>query len=121
MLYAYSRDDIVRTIRDCECTSDGIYWCPYVWDKLMREGLLDDSIYAYKREMFEKKMYFTENDIDLFLSEKKIFNLDELNYYNKSKRFSSINDDLKNLSIYDYVPNKLFTLEELLDCYEYII
>lgn len=121
MLYAYSRDDIVQTIRDSERTSDGIYWCPYIWDKLMREGLIDDAIYAYKREMFEHRMYFTESDIELFLSERKIFNLDELSYYNKSKRFSSTNEDLKKLSIYDTIPNKLFTLEELLDCYEYII
>lgn len=120
-IYAYSREHLVSLIKDSDYTNDGIYWCPSLSGEIMKSGVLDDSKYAYNRKMFENKMYFSEYDIRVFLATEKIPNFDELAYYNKIKKFVRDNYDLIELSLDDYIPNRQFTLEELIDCYDYII
>lgn len=119
--FKYSREELVSIIRSHEVTNDGLYWCPYVCDMLFDSGDNVDTKYAYSRKLFENKMYFAETDIELFLSERHIYNLFEDEYYNKSLRFRKTNGELVKLKVDDVVPGKEFTIGELVDCYEYII
>ena len=65
-------------------------------------------------------MYFTDEDIELYLSkEKKDVNMDAK--YRKGLQFYETNKELKSLNISDLVLPNEFTVEELIDSYEYII
>ena len=73
-LFKYSREELAKYIRNSEMTTDDIYWCPTFCEMLFERGNNNDRKYAYKRELFENRMYFKEEDIELFLTERKIFN-----------------------------------------------
>lgn len=117
--YKLSREDIVKLIKSEETTKDGHYWYPYFDDLNEIKGQKEDNYY-YPREMFKHKLYFTNEDIELYLAKKKMnINMDVK--YRKGIRFYDINKELKNLKLNDVVPPNQFSISELIDAYEYII
>ena len=119
-MYENSREENVKYIKKCEKTKEGYYWCPDFLNKNLNEGgLNDDEKYFYDRDLFKYKMYFSEEEINVYLSEKMCeFDIDQM--YRKACLFHETNKELKKNKIKDKVGNYLFTLEELIDCFEYI-
>ena len=118
--YKLDRNDIINLIKNNQKTRDGNYWYPYFDEINEEKGKKNDCDYYYPREMFKHKMYFTDEDVELYLSkEKKDINMDAK--YRKSLQFYETNKELKSLNISDLVLPNEFTVEELIDSYEYII
>lgn len=115
--FRYTRQKLMKIINKCRISSEGVYWCPFLIDLIELEGEISDDEYFYPREIFYKKMYFSEEDLEIFLSktEKKL----EINeYMHKNLNFYYTNQDILNLEIYDKI-NNLYTISELLDMYEF--
>lgn len=117
--YKFSREDIVKIIKTKDKTEDGHYWFPDFDDFNELKGNKEDSYY-YSRDMFKHKMYFTDEDIQLYTAKKKK-NTDIDFKYRKAVRFYEINKELKSFNVNDIVPPNKFTVAELIDAYEYII
>lgn len=119
--YKLSREKIVDMIKsNNNRTHDGFYWYPkFILENLI-QGNEKDYEYYYPRDFFKYKMYFSNNDIDAYLSKKKLmFNIDSM--YRKSFDFFDKNKDLINIdNIKKNIPSVDFTIENLIDCYEYI-
>lgn len=118
-MYRHSREEIVKTIRNCEKTKDGFYWCPKFRILNLDVGNIKDDYY-YKRELFEYKMYFSEKEIGVYLSKERL-DYSFLDLYKKSQRFYENNKNIQSLNINDYVFKNKFKVGELIDCFEFII
>ena len=70
--YIFSRKDIVSLIKKNEKTKDGNYWYPDLINIILIKGKIDDNIYFYERSLFKYKLYYSELDIQLFLSEEPL-------------------------------------------------
>lgn len=120
LLYKFTREDIVKKIKSYDKqTNDGHYWFP-IFDEVNEERGITTDDYYYPREMFKNKLYFTEDDIKLYLAKRKQrVNMDLK--YRKALRFYDINKELKLYHVNDKVPPNEFTVGELIDAYEFII
>lgn len=119
--YKYTREEIIETIKKKnEKTKEGYYWCPYFIEMNMDEnGLNCDDKYFYDRDVFKYKMYFSEKEMEAYISEKVCFvNIDDM--YRKSCLFHETNYELKDHKLKDKVKNYLFNVEELIECFEYL-
>lgn len=116
MSYKYSRYTLFRMIKACQKTEDGHYWTAFMPDLLLVEGRVKDSEYFYSREMFAKKMYFTERDVDIFMS-KEALDVDELEFAQVSEKFFETNKDIGNLDVTMKLYQESFTVGELIDCF----
>ena len=120
--YEYCREQIAENILcDGKKTNDGFYWYPsFIYENSL-EGNCKDYEFYYPREMFKFKLYFSEDDIKAYLSKKKIDNFDIDFMFRKSIQFYDNNKELKkykNINI--KLPGVEFTLNELIDCFEYL-
>lgn len=119
--YKYNREEIVKMIQEkCERTKDGIYWTPNIVVYLIMKGLADDSKYAYDREDFFEKVYFTQTDFDYFLAKRKKNDLRYKDMKKIDKAFINNNYDTFNLKLKDRVRPYDFNVEELLNNFIYI-
>lgn len=118
--YKFTRENIVKQITSFdEATQDGHYWFP-LFDEINEEKGENLDDYFYPREMFKHKMYFTKEDIRLYLSKRKErINMDVK--YRKALRFYETNKELKRFNVKDIVPPNEFTVGELIDAFEYIV
>lgn len=118
--YKFTRENVVKQITSFdEATRDGHYWFP-LFDEINEEKGENLDDYFYPREMFKHKMYFTKEDIRLYLSKRKErINMDVK--YRKALRFYETNKELKRFNVKDIVPPNEFTVGELIDAFEYIV
>lgn len=117
--YRYSREEIVEIIKKCDKTKDGFYWCPKFRILNIDEGDKKDDYY-YNRELFRFKLYFSDDEINLYLSKDRL-DYNFLDFYRKSTRFYETNKNIVSLNINDYIAKKKFKVGELIDCFEFII
>lgn len=117
--YAISRKDFLLLIKYSEKTKDGYYWYPIFPEICSKNGHISDEEYYYDREYFIHKLYFKPEELDAFLSKKKM-EFDIENMYRKSIMFYDTNKELKYLKLEDTIPGSEFKLYELIDCFEYI-
>lgn len=120
--YKFSREKIISLIKSYnKRTRDGFYWYPnFILENLI-QGNEKDYEYYYPRDFFKYKMYFSDNDIDAYLSKEKISDYNSDSMYRKSYDFYDKNKDLCNIkNIKKRLPDVDFTIENLIDCYEYI-
>lgn len=120
--YEYCREQIVENILcDGKKTNDGFYWYPNFSYENLLEGNCKDYEFYYPREMFKFKLYFSKSEIEAYLAKNKINNFDIDFMFRKSIQFY---DNNKNLIEYKNInkklPNVEFTLNELIDCFEYL-
>lgn len=118
-MYKYSREEIVKIVKQCKKTKDGYYWCPKFRFLNLDVGNNKDDYY-YNREMFRFKMYFSDNELNVYLSKDRL-DYNFLDFYRKSCRFYETNKNIDSLDIDDYVIGKKFKLGELIDCFEFIV
>ena len=119
--FLFSREELVSFIKKGEKTQDGHYWCPRVYLILEINGDIKDEKYIYERNMFKHKLYYTKQDIEIFLETEALLDIDVDDLYRKSYKFYETNKELTILSIKDKIPGKEFTLEELIDTYEFMM
>lgn len=117
--FKFDREEIINNIKKTKKTNDGHYWYPKFLEMNEQQGDKDDDYY-YSRDLFRYKMYFTDKDIDLYLSKKrKNINMDIK--YRKALRFYETNKELKNFNVDDIVPPNSFSIGDLVDAYEFFI
>lgn len=123
MNYKTSRYSIYQTIIHQDKTKDGYYWTPWS-NKLIFETRkkIDKSEkdFFYPREMFTKKMYFNDKDLDLFMAKKEINDAILDNYIGNNCSFYDTHKDLLNKNLKDIVGKYSITVEDIIDGYEYI-
>lgn len=120
MSFKYSRTTLSKIIRHSNQTKDEFYWCPFIHTILLEPGSCQDNDYFYNRDLFEKKLYFTEYDLQLLMEKEEIQGFDQIYYKQKSEKFFNTNEELVNLEVYDRVPKNVFTVGELIDTFEFI-
>lgn len=118
MSYMITRTKIYKLIRRCRQTGDGFYWCPVVRFLLDIEGPYVDTYY-YPRELFIKKMYYSEYDLDMFMSKEEM-DVNESEYWNDEEMFYDTNKELTSFEVYDNVVGQKFSIGELVDNYEFV-
>lgn len=119
--YKYNREEIVKMIQEkCEKTKDGIYWTPNIAVYIFARGLVDDRKYAYDRNDFVEKVYFTPIDIDYFLAKRKKNDFTYRDLKKIDKKFMENNYDTFGLKLKNKVRPYDFNVEELLNNYIYI-
>ena len=118
--YKYKRYEIVEKIKKEKKTPDGYYWCPFFLEiNLDDNGLNFDDEYFYDRELFKYKMYFSEIELDVYLSKNMcMFDVDDM--YRKSCLFHESNKSLVNHKLTEKVDNYLCNVMELIECFEYL-
>lgn len=119
--YYYTREQIVENIiNDGKITNDGYYWYPNFININLKEGNEKDYEYYYPRELFKYKLYFSRYELKIYLSKIKLdYDIDDM--YRKSIKFYENNISLININnINKKLPNVDFTLNELIDCFEYL-
>lgn len=119
--YIFSRDDIVMLIKKNKKTKDGNYWCPNIINIILIKGKVDDNKYFYERSLFKYKLYYSELDIEILLSEEPLSEIDIDEWYRKSLRFYDTNKELTDFDINECIPGQEFTIEELIDTYDFLI
>lgn len=120
--YKFSRKKLVELIKNNnKITHDGFYWYPNFILENVIPGNEKDYEYYYPREFFKYKMYFSTNDLEAYLALEKISDYNADGMYRKSFDFYDKNKDLCNIkNIKKKIPDVDFTIENLIDCYEYI-
>ena len=121
LYYCLSRKEIINIIKRKDKTSDGYYYFPDFNILNELKGNIVDVNYYYNRNIFKNKVYFTDYDINLYLSEKKIEDFDYDEYRAIYDKFYDIFKEFKILNLKDKIPNEENTIENLIDTYEYII
>lgn len=117
--YAISRNDFYILIKYSKKTPDGYYWYPNFHNLCLKSGKNSDDGYYYDRKLFEYKLYFKPEELEAFVSKKKI-DIDIDFMYRKSIKFYENNKELKYLDLKDNIPSSDYNLHELIDCFEYI-
>ena len=114
--YYYSREELVKKIKEAPTTDDGYYYYPKFKEIVEKIGKKRDQGYSFCRHLFRDKIVFSNADLETFL-EKGISDVDinEMirmdDYLNAIiKEFVELNIPLKG-----ELPNDAFTLEELID------
>ena len=117
--FKYDREDIVKKIFKIKPTKDSNFLLPVSLAReiQMRGGETIDDKYYYPRKMFENNLYFSLEDITLFLAQKS-HNIREEAYYTEQSRFALLNQEIVGRPIKQRVGGKLFTVEELIDMNE---
>lgn len=115
--YLLSRTEITSIIKGCPKTKNGFYWCPRFLELVFLNGPVIEDDYFYDRELFINKLYFSNEDLKAFNS-KKGLNFDIQFMKLKSNRFYEINGNLRTLQIKDKIYKELYTLEDVIDCFE---
>lgn len=116
MTYKYTRDEIVKKIKNCPMTEDGYYYCKNfsLWNKT--KGLkTDEKKFTFDRECFNQKFVFSTSDIEVYIDyEPSYYNIHKMRL--KDKYINSIiKDCVKNkLKLYDYIEENI-TFSELID------
>jgi hypothetical protein len=115
----FSRKELKDMITKSPQTKDGYFFFPRFRVLIELPGKISDSGYFYDRMLFKDKAVFDEYDLKLFMSKKKM-NVDlEFNKLLNDK-INDVIDGLEFLDLKDKVPNKDFSLEELIDTSIYI-
>lgn len=82
-------------------------------------GDIQDKKYYYTRELFNGKKMFTITDIVLYLSCKKIDDFDEEEFRFKQNKFDEIMSGYESLDLKDKPVDKQYTIEELINIFNY--
>lgn len=115
-----SRQELVNLIKAAPRTHDKYYFFPRFKDLLLLQGTIRDVDYIYDRKVFENKICFSDQDIRAFLATRSVKYDTELSRFIDSKIEDALKDLLK-LSLEDIVPEKTYSLGELIDTTIYFI
>lgn len=115
-----SRQELVNLIKAAPRTHDKYYFFPRFKDLLLLQGTIRDVDFIYDRKVFENKICFSDQDIRAFLATRSVKYDTELSRFIDSKIEDALKDLLK-LSLDDIVPEKTYSLGELIDTTIYFI
>ena len=115
-----SRTELKKMVENAPRTHDGYYFFPRFRALVQAKGKVKDSNYAYDRQIFYNKIVFSEEDLKMFVSKKKLkIDIDLMLLLDKK-----INDTiagLEYLDLKDKVFKQDYTLEELIDNCIYVV
>lgn len=115
----FTREFIYRDIRKkFRKTKNGFYWYPMINSVLFAKGLINDNDYFYPRSMFANFLYWTDKELELFVAKKKL-ETDIANLCRIKNMFYSNNFDMITLELKDKVLPYSYTVEEVIDAFEY--
>lgn len=115
-----SRNELVTLIKKAPKTHDKHYYFPRFIELVMIPGNIRDTDFYYDRSLFTNKICFSESDLRAFLSFKCIKYDVELNRFVDNKLKEVLKDYLT-LDINTTIPNKAYSLNELIDTTIYYI
>lgn len=115
-----SRQELVTLIKKSPKTHDNHYFFPRFKELVLIPGEMRDNDYFYDRSVFCEKICFSESDIKAFLSTKSMKYDIELNRFINNKLTETLKG-YENLHVKDKIPNKNYTLGELIDTSIYFI
>jgi hypothetical protein len=109
----FSRKDLKVLIKNSPKTKDGYYYFPRFKSLLVTKGKIRDHGFIYDRSYFNKKMVFTDEDINAFMSKRKTYDIDYMRY--RDNKLADVLSGLEFLELNDYVFDYKYTIEELID------
>lgn len=118
--YALSRRNIMNLIYDSPITKDGYYYFPNFNTFNEMKGDVSEPEYYYPRLMFRNRVYFDTIDCLLYLSRKKFRGIHPDYYRAYSEKFYEMYKGYKTLGLKDKIPEEHYSLEELIDNFEFI-
>lgn len=116
-MYFFSREKIVEIIKKHKKKKE-YFWCPDLTSIMCINGNNSDDEYYYERFFFEKKVYFDEFDISIFLAkEKKDI---DMNYYvSLQKDFLIKNYDILMYNISDKIGFNSYSVYDVISLYDF--
>ena len=119
MSYLFSREYIISIIRKkSEKTKDGYYFYPFFNFINCLKGNINDKDYYYNRYIFYNKYYFTDNDINIYLSKKNL-DIDLFEYQKKINNFYEIIKNIKIKDLFSNIDGYLYNMNDIIDNYEF--
>lgn len=115
-----SRQELVTLIKKSQKTHDNYYYFPRFKELALIQGGVRDTDYFYDRRIFCDKTCFSEPDIKAFLSTKSMKYDTELSRFIDNKLIDALNG-YEYLQVNDKIPNRSYTLGELIDTSIYFI
>lgn len=116
----FSRKELKDMIEKAPQTRDGYYFFPRFKALVTLKGNIKDDDYYYDRIMFSNKTCFDELDLKMFMARKKVAVDVELKRFIDTK-LEDILRGIEFLGLKDIVPDKEYTLEELIDTSIYLL
>ena len=118
--YKFDRTEIILLIKNAPQTRDGFFYYPKFNDINEEKGYISDNDYFYKRIFFKNKFYFSQKDLYLFLTKKQDKKINEFEFIKKTNNFKKIFLSFKHLNLKEKPPNEKYTIEEMIDTFEFI-
>ena len=116
----FSRKELVDMIKKSQKTHDGYYYFPRFRNLVLQKGKIKDTGYFYDRSIFEDKMVFTNEELEIFLAKrKKKFDIQLMHFIDTKLKDALFGIEFMGLK--DKIIDKDYTLEELIDTSIYII
>lgn len=109
-----SRNELKEMILKAPQTKDGYYFFPRFRSLVLAPGTIRDDGYFYDRGLFRNKVCFSITDVKMFITKKEMdVDGDLIDFVDK--RLINVLDGLETLNLKDKIPNRAYTLEELID------
>lgn len=114
-----SRRELKDLILKAPMTRDGLYFFPRFRALVLAPGSIKDTTYYYDRYIFKDKTCFSITDVKMFVAKSKM-DVDEDLMRFTDQKLSDALQGLESLNLNDKVPERAYTLEELIDTCVYL-